>query len=103
MISISNCPQFGSEDLCEIPIGSGRVRFEFDINLIDTCFPLFPCASNEVLARDLTRARVIAKDDIDLSTKNALVTDSSHDGLDWLSSNGLTLTFTRASGTIKID
>jgi len=73
MISISNCPQFGSEDLCEIPIGSGQIRFEFDINLIDTCFPLFPYDSNEVLARDLTRARVIAKDDIDLSTKNALV------------------------------
>jgi hypothetical protein len=73
MISISNCPQFGSENLCEIPIGSGRIRFEFDINLIEACFPLFPYDSNEVLAKDLARARVIGRSDIDLSTTNALV------------------------------
>ena len=103
MISISNCPQFGSDDLCEIPIGSGQVRFEFDNNLIDTCFPLFPYDSNEVLAKDFIRARVIGKSDIDLSTKMLWSSDSSRDGLDWLSSNGLTLTFTRASGTIKTD
>jgi hypothetical protein len=73
MISISNCPQFGSEDLCEIPIGTGRIRFEFDINLIAACFPLFPYDSNDVLAKDLARARVIGRSDIDLSTTNALV------------------------------
>ena len=73
MISLSEEPQFSAEDVYEIPAGVGRTSFEFDTNLVRACptlFQMYP--SNELLARDLIRARVILKLDTNLSTQHAL-------------------------------
>jgi hypothetical protein len=74
MISLSNEAQFSAEDIYEIPAGVGRTSFEFDTNLIKACptlFQIYP--SNELLANDLIRARVILKSDMNLSTHHALM------------------------------
>jgi len=74
MISISEEPQFSAEDIYEIPAGVGRTTFEFDTNLIKACHPLFQrYHSNELLADDLIRDRVILKSDTNLSTQDALI------------------------------
>jgi len=74
MISLSEEPQFSAEDIYEIPAGVGRTSFEFDTNLIMACSTLFQrYPSNELLAKDLIRARVILKSDMNLSTQNALM------------------------------
>jgi hypothetical protein len=73
MISISEEPQFSAEDIYEIPAGVGRTSFEFDTNLIRACSPIFQMyPSNELLAKDLIRAQVILKSDMNLSTQDAL-------------------------------
>jgi hypothetical protein len=74
MISISEEPKFSAEDVYEIPAGVGRTSFEFDKNLIKACptlFQMYP--SNELLAKDFIRARVILKSDMNLSTQDALM------------------------------
>ena len=74
MISISEEPQFSAEDIYEIPAGVGRTTFEFDMNLIKACHPLFQrYPSNELLANDLSRAGVVLKSDTNLSTTDALI------------------------------
>ena len=75
MISLSKEPQFGVEDIYEIPAGVGRTDFEFDKNLIEGCHPLFHGCydSHEVLANELIRTKVIRDSDMNLSTKNALI------------------------------
>jgi hypothetical protein len=74
MISLSDEPQFSAEDIYEIPAGVGRTHFEFDTNLLKVCHPLFQMYySNEKLANDLIRARVILKSDTNLSTQAALI------------------------------
>jgi hypothetical protein len=74
MISLSKEPQFSAEDIYEIPADVGKTFFEFDTNLIKACHPLFQrYHSNELLADDLIRARVILKSDTNLSTQDALI------------------------------
>ena len=74
MISLSEEPQFSAENIYEIPAGIGRTDFEFDTNLIKACNPLFQrYHSNDMLANDLARARVILKSDTNLSTQDALI------------------------------
>ena len=75
MISISEEPQFSAEDIYEIPAGVGRTTFEFDMNLIKACHPVFQgyYDSHELLANELSRAGVIRVSDVNLSTKNALI------------------------------
>ena len=74
MISLSTEPQFSAEDVLEIPAGVGRTNFEFDMNLIEVCQPLFQrYSSNEQLASDLIRARVIRDSDMSLSTQDAVI------------------------------
>jgi hypothetical protein len=75
MISISKEPQFSAEDIYEIPAEVGRTNFEFDMNLIEACHPLFQgyYDSHELLANELSRAGVIRASDMNLSTKNTFV------------------------------
>jgi len=75
MISLSMEPQFNAEDICEVPAGIGRTQFDFDMNLIEVCSTLFgECHdSNEVLALELIRARVIRDSDMNLSNKSSLI------------------------------
>jgi hypothetical protein len=74
MISISEEPQFSAEDIYETSAGIGRTDFEFDKNLVEVCRPLFQrYHSNELLADDLIRGRVIRDSDMNLSTQNAIV------------------------------
>lgn len=74
MISLSEQPQFSAEDIYANPTGIGRTDFEFDTNLIAACHPLFQgYNSNELLANDLTRAKVIRDSDTNLSTQDAVI------------------------------
>ena len=75
MISLSEKPQFNAEDICEVPAGVGRTQFEFDMNLIEVCRLLFQDChdSNEVLALELIRTRVIRDSDMNLSTRSSLI------------------------------
>jgi len=75
MISLSIEPQFSAEDVLEIPAGVGRTDFEFDMNLIDVCHPLFQeyHDSHELLANELVHAGVIRDSDTNLSTKVTLI------------------------------
>ena len=75
MISLSKELQFSAEDIYEIPAGVGRTDFEFDMNLIEVCHPLFRGCynSHEVLAVELVRAGVIRDSDMNLSTKSTLI------------------------------
>jgi len=74
MISLSDEPQFCAEDIYANPAGVGRTHFEFDTNLIAACHPLFQgYDSNELLASDLSRAKVIRDSDMNLSTQDAVI------------------------------
>lgn len=73
MISITDDPQFSAEDILEIPDGIGRTICEFEKNLLAVCPSLFHSyGGNDVLAKDLLRAKVIGKGDRDLSTTDAV-------------------------------
>ena len=74
MISLSEEPQFSAEDIYANPAGVGRTHFEFDTDLIAACRPLFQAyISNELLANDLARAKVIRDSDMNLSTQGAVI------------------------------
>jgi hypothetical protein len=75
MISLSQEPQFSAGDIYEVPAEVGRTDFEFDMNLIEVCNPLFEGCydSHEVLALELIRAGVIRDSDMNLATKSALI------------------------------
>jgi hypothetical protein len=74
MISLSQTPQFDSEDIQEIHTGIERTVCEFEKDLVKVCHSLFPfCRSNDALAKELFKAKIIARGDIDASTTDAVI------------------------------
>jgi len=74
MLSLSQTPQFDSEDIQEIPTGVERTVCEFEKDLVKICNSLFPfCRSNDALAKELFKAKIIARGDIDASTTDAVI------------------------------